>query len=121
MASGCAYCEIVLAQAFVAASYADTLQVSHCGNVVRCKLLRIDAKRTKKFWELIGGVRAFICNKLQFLAAQPNIARYGGDLFRSTICKFVLHSDGLTVFFDPIGDRIKNRLNAAMFVSMIVP
>ena len=54
--SNCARSEIVPTLTFVAASYAEALQVSHFIRVVKRKLLRIDAKRAEKFRQLVSGV-----------------------------------------------------------------
>ena len=59
--TNCARSEIVPTLTFVAASYAEALQVSW---VVRRKLLRSDAKRAEKFRELVCGVGSFVHKKL---------------------------------------------------------
>jgi hypothetical protein len=47
VARRCTPGEIVLALTFVAAGYADALQVAHRARIFGRKLLRIDAKRTE--------------------------------------------------------------------------
>ena len=63
MARGCTPGEIVLALTFVAAGYADALQVAHRARMFGRKLLRIDAKRTEELWQFVGGVRPFGGNR----------------------------------------------------------
>jgi hypothetical protein len=63
VARGCTYREIVLALTFVAAGHADALQVAHRRRIFGRKLLRIDAERTEKLWQLVGGVRPFGNNR----------------------------------------------------------
>ena len=63
MTSGCSGGKIVLALIFVTASDADALQVSHFAGVFGRKLLRIDAKGTEKFRQLVRGVWSFAHGK----------------------------------------------------------
>src|SRR5271169_2616142 len=47
---------------------------------------------------------------------RPHIAGDKRDLFGRTVRQFISQADGLSVFFDPIGDRIEN---AVMFIATV--
>ena len=91
----------------MAASDADTLQVTQCGAAIEWQFLRINAKRAQKLGQFGSGIRPFAGNELQFLSAQPDIAGHGGHFFGPAVGKFAFKPNRLPVSRDPIADRAK--------------
>jgi hypothetical protein len=58
-------------------------------------------------------------NLISSALTHSNIACYKRDLFRSTVRQFAAQADCLAVFFDPIGDCIKNWRNGAIFLGVV--